>query len=387
MIVAARVLGPELFGILSYGQFWQLLFLPFVVLGTGRILSREIGNDRSRSHQLICSSLYLRIITTLTAAISFALVGLLLDNDPLVTQILLGFCLALVGRGLATWSQHVFISCEKNQYVLRQEVIFRSGEMVFGVVVLLLGGSVLAITYVHCASWWLQALYGFRHVVKSSGPLTFRWRRQLVIEIARRGISSMWISLSINWFMHGPLVFYPFFTIELGDQGQLALVFQGIAVISVLINSTALGILPKLSRLVSENKGGEWLLLKRLMVPLLLICTFLWFLALVCGQKIIVAIFGLPYQLAGQLIGPALFILLPFSGGNLLTQMLVAQGLYTRAALCGLSGVTIMVAAMWNLAGVYGAFGAVYAAIIGLTGWFILLVILTYRKDFSLWAG
>lgn len=45
LIALARILGPQLFGLLTYAMFWQLMFLALVMFGIGRRLCREIGRD------------------------------------------------------------------------------------------------------------------------------------------------------------------------------------------------------------------------------------------------------------------------------------------------------------------------------------------------------
>ncbi len=46
MLILARMLGAELYGVFSYGQSWYLMFLPLTGLGLGAMLSREVGKNR-----------------------------------------------------------------------------------------------------------------------------------------------------------------------------------------------------------------------------------------------------------------------------------------------------------------------------------------------------
>ena len=61
VVVLARYLGPEVYGIFAYGQAWYLAFLFLTFLGLGEILIRQVGRDRERAASLVAQTLALRI--------------------------------------------------------------------------------------------------------------------------------------------------------------------------------------------------------------------------------------------------------------------------------------------------------------------------------------
>jgi O-antigen/teichoic acid export membrane protein len=82
LLALARLLGPELFALLSYAQFWQLLFFTLVIFGTGRLLSRDIGRDPAGVSALLATTLTLRLLLGLVIAPVVALAGWWLAPDP-----------------------------------------------------------------------------------------------------------------------------------------------------------------------------------------------------------------------------------------------------------------------------------------------------------------
>lgn len=88
-IWVTRFLGPNQFGILSYAQSFVALFAAFSSLGLNRLLTRELVRNPDQENILLGTSFILQTIGSIVLTI-FLIIGLLLiDHDPLTTQIII----------------------------------------------------------------------------------------------------------------------------------------------------------------------------------------------------------------------------------------------------------------------------------------------------------
>ncbi|MEP0545428.1 MAG: oligosaccharide flippase family protein [Rhodothermales bacterium] len=96
-----RALGPDRFGILSWGLALLLYFSLIVDLGLGVLGTREVARDTSRVRRLAEEILTLRLVLLAVALSGFALIVLLLDKPPLFKYVIAVEGLALVGHAFA----------------------------------------------------------------------------------------------------------------------------------------------------------------------------------------------------------------------------------------------------------------------------------------------
>ena len=161
VIVLARILGPEVYGLFAYAQSWYMAFLPVTMLGLGAIVSREVGRNRERGARTVRQVAFIRVLASILGAAACALIGWFVDLDPAARQLILVFALALVGRTLAVTAEEIFSAYERSYYILWQEAVFRPLEVVAGLTVLAFGGDIVHIAFIHAVVWWLQAARGW----------------------------------------------------------------------------------------------------------------------------------------------------------------------------------------------------------------------------------
>ncbi len=104
VIVLARYLGTEVYGLFAYAQSWYMAFLPVTMFGLGAIISREVGRHRERGARTVRKVAFIRVLASIFGAVACALIGWFVDLDPAARQLILVFALALVGRTLYTAS-------------------------------------------------------------------------------------------------------------------------------------------------------------------------------------------------------------------------------------------------------------------------------------------
>ncbi len=98
------------------------------------------------------------------------------------------------------------------------------------------------------------------------------------------------------------------------------------------------------------------------------------------GPWLVEMIFGGRYGPAGQLLGPALRLLVPLTAGTATSQVLVARGRFVPPALCALAGALVLTLALPGLAPAMGPNGALLAAGAGMCVWALSLIALLARS-------
>ena len=75
VVLLAKILGADLYGLFNYGLSWYLVFIPLSALGIDVIIVRGIGRDRDRASRLVGQTLALRSISCTSVALLSFLVG------------------------------------------------------------------------------------------------------------------------------------------------------------------------------------------------------------------------------------------------------------------------------------------------------------------------
>jgi len=81
------------------------------------------------------------------------------------------FAFALIGRSLAVWTENVYTAYEVNRYSFRQISIFRTLEVVLGLLVLIVWQEALPLVLIHGLAWCLEAVYGLFMIHRRVFPL------------------------------------------------------------------------------------------------------------------------------------------------------------------------------------------------------------------------
>ena len=379
VIVLARYLGPEVYGLFAYGQSWYMAFLPVTAFGLGLVLIREVGRDRDRGAAVVAQTLALRSLLSIAAAVACGLVGWTLDDDPTARRLLLVFSLALAGRGLAMWAENVFSAYEVARRTLRQEAVFRPLEVALGLLVLALGGGAIAVAAVHAAVWWAQAARGWSIVHAAVVPARPRWHWDRMAPLMAQGLPLFVSALFVTWLLQGPLVLFRHIADNEHDLGQLALAIQAFFALCAVPWSISLSALPVLSRATVRQDGKDILFAGAMVRFAILFGALAGLSAMALGPWLVDSLFGGRYVLTGRLLGPALWLLVPMTAGTAASQVLVAQGRLVAQALCAIAGAGVMTALMFALTATMGPGGALAAAGAGLSIWAFSLVAVVAR--------
>jgi len=258
VVVAARMLGAELYGLFNYGLAWYLFFLPLCVLGLEEILLREIGRDRAHAADLITDSLVVRSAgTLLIAAVSLG-VGLVLESDPVIRLLFVIFTGALIGRGMSLWSAAIFKGYESSGVVLVLEVSIRVTEIVLGIWALQLGYGVIVLASIHAGCWILQGILGFILVDQRLCRVHVAWHGNRALRLLKLGVPFVVAALFLSWLLQGPILLFRYATGFGGELGQVVLALQAMFIIGSVVSELGGAALPaaegaSVNRTLSSN--------------------------------------------------------------------------------------------------------------------------------------
>ena len=81
IIVLARFLGPEMFGLYNYGLGWYLAFMSLTQLGFDLILSKEGGRNKVDSDIFVAGTLRVQLLVTIFTTLTCWVVALVLEEQ------------------------------------------------------------------------------------------------------------------------------------------------------------------------------------------------------------------------------------------------------------------------------------------------------------------
>ncbi|MHA1600298.1 MAG: oligosaccharide flippase family protein, partial [Alphaproteobacteria bacterium] len=379
-VVLARALGPEMYGLLAYGQSWYGIFLPITALGFAVVLAREAGVDRARGRLLAARMFTLRGPLTLLAAVLCAGIGWAVNTESTVRLLLNIFSLALVGRAVATMAEDVFAAFEISHLTLRQEAVFRPAEVGLGLAILAGGGGVLEIAALHAAIHVAQGVRGMvlvrRHVTLRREPLVW----QPLAGLLTKGMLAGSAGLLSAWLLQGPLVLYAQSAVDKASIGHLALAMQALVLLCNLPWAIGRAALPVLSRASVRQDGSDVHYADAMLRLAFAFAAAFGLAGMAIGPWLMASVFGAGYTATGELLGPALWLLLPLTAATALNPLLMARESYVAAGLSALAGAVTMTLAVPILTTSMGPTGALAGAGAGLSVWAVCLLGLVARR-------
>jgi O-antigen/teichoic acid export membrane protein len=369
LIVVARFMGPELYGMLSYGQSWYLTFLGVTTLGFAIVIPREIGRDRAKAPLTIASSLRLQVLAIFIVTPLCLLAGLLVAQTTQERYLLLLFALILPGRGLAHWAEHVFTGYEKAKYGFRLEAIARTLEVGCGIVAVILWKNLLILVLIQVVSWWLQGLLGWWIVMRMSTEDRVSPGRRDIVMMCRKILpAAIYIAL-VMWIMQGPIVLYRQIPDSEATLGQVALLLNTFGILAIVPNMLAYAALPVLSRSAEHVDSNSIRFVTELCRIAFVLGTVISLFFCAVGPWFIEIIFGPAYQLTGSLLGATLVLLIPLTIARVAAGVIWARNIGIFSLLAALLGAATMTLVFQDLVASVGPAGAILAAGCGISLW------------------
>lgn len=371
-----RYLEPDVYGLVTYGQAWSLIGLSCTALGLGVILSRDVGRFHRPGHPLVTQTLIIRVVTAVGVAILGGLLGWHVETHPMARQLLLIFSVALVGRAIAQWADLVFVAYESTHYTLHQHLIFRSAELLLGCLALAAGYAPIVVVSIHALTWWLQAGYGLVLIRNRFKPPRICLEWGPLARLVAIGAPLGGTVILVNWLPQGPLVLYRYAMGPEDGLGNMAFAMQAFMFLSSVAPIAAKTALPALSRRLAHDTRVDHLFLIRLLGMSSVFGMVAGLVGWLAGPLVVRVAIGPHYEPAGQLLGPILWLLIPWNAGHVLWYLMLAQGRRWMPAAAAALGALALTVAFSPLTASYGSVGAIWATSLGMWIWVAGLLIL-----------
>jgi O-antigen/teichoic acid export membrane protein len=378
-IVMARVLGPQIYGTVSYGIGWYLLFLPLTKMGLEIVLSRDVGRCRQTGEHSAALALTLRSVFIIAATTAYLICSAFFEHDPALRLMIFILGFALVGRSAALWAENVYTAYEVNHYAFRQQSIFRPLEVALGLLVLFIWRAALPVVIVHCLVWCLEGAYGLILVHRRVFPLRlnrhFSDLRRFFLQGIPLGAAILMLALPYQ----GPLIFFRHISSAGDSLGHLALAMQVFFIFSHFPIAFASVSLPVLSRSAMREDGKDRLFAETSIRLSLLFGSFLSLVGTAMGPWLTVQIFSERYAQAGMLIGPVLWLMIPSAVNQTLFRVLMAHKRDGQVLFSALAGALVFSLIISEAVVHYGATGAIWSAAMAMSLTTVCLIVFLHK--------
>jgi len=365
VVVLARVLGPELYGLLAYGQAWYVALVPLSLFGLGTILVREVGRDRRNGRRVADNAAAIRVVTILFAAVVSGATGVLLNESQVISTLMLIFAVALVGRAAALWAEEMFQAYEVNRFTFRLARVFRTSEVLLGIIVALWTKDIIWVATVHALVWLAQGARGLILVFRHLQLLKPRWNwpeiRILLVACIPIGFGGFFQALMLQ----SGIILYRRSGAADELVGNFAIAVQALVILGSLFAALSRAALPAVSRSVARGDSRHRQYVSVMLRSAFVFGTLASVWALAIGAEITVLLLGAKYQIAGTWLWLMLLVLTPFVIKQAVSTTLVAHGDYVRSMLLSLVGIVSMVVAVLMLMPLYGFPGVIGGMLVG----------------------
>jgi O-antigen/teichoic acid export membrane protein len=350
VFVLARLLGPELYGMLAYGNAWYLTLLPLSGLGLSAYLAVHVGKggkDGKEAAELVMAA---RIIAVLLLAI-FSMVFSWFDAENRnVFYIMLAFSFAIIGRGALNWAMHMFQSHEKSEHILAMEKWFRPIELATGLLIAYLFNDVLLIACSHAIFMLLQggySIYLFKKLIFKVQP---RWDFSAISNMIRK-VLPLAVASPLNQFMfYGPLILMKFYGASLSDVANMAIALQAFMIFNGWIATLSYSSIPVLSRNIDKSPHNITRFAYVVIRTAVLAGSAIAILGLSTFETILLWLFPTGFENGAANVGLLLICIVPSTFKTLLRPILVSKQKNKSVLITDLMTIATLVVSMaWLL--------------------------------------
>jgi O-antigen/teichoic acid export membrane protein len=365
VVVLARNLGPDLYGLLYYGQAWYLVFLPVGLLGLGPVLVSTIGRDHVEGKLTAHRVAAIRSLALVAVAIISAGLGWYTVDTGTLATLLVIFAFALIGRACSMWADELFQAYESTYFCFRQERLFRTAEVILGIFLVLLTGDVVIVAISHAGIWLVQGARGLYLVYRHLQPISFlwQWRQIRLLLIAGTPIG---LSLVLDTILlQGGVILYRLSGAPDELVGNLGILVQAVVILGTAFEALSRAALPAISRSVDRGDVHHRLYLSGMIRIAFVFGSLAGIWAIAIGHDLVGLLLGPEYEPAALGLGLMLWLVIPYIIKQASLYYLVAQARYALLLWLSLSGAVALAAAITLLTGPYGMIGVIAAIIFG----------------------
>jgi O-antigen/teichoic acid export membrane protein len=250
-VVLARALGPDGFGLFTFGLSLALLVVTPAGFGIDTIVAREIARDRQSMHRLVWNALAMKAafgVLAVAITIAIAALGGYGGSAPLVIALL---AVAAFVELMAKTLYSVFLGLEDMRPPSAALLLQRIATAVFGILAVFAGAGVVTVAALYLAGVMLAFTWTARRVAAQARPrrsFDFASGRSLLVSSLPSGIN---VLLSTVLFRVDMLILSLLVsTFAVGLYGAAYRLLESTLVLSYAV---AVAMLPTLSRLTRSS--------------------------------------------------------------------------------------------------------------------------------------
>jgi O-antigen/teichoic acid export membrane protein len=357
----ARLLGPELYGMLAYGNAWYLSLLSLSGLGLGAYLAVHIGKEGQDGKEAAELVMAARIIAVLLLAIFSMIFSWFDANNRNVFYFMLAFSFALIGRGALNWAVHMFQSHEKSAHILAMEKWFRPIELATGLIIAYLFNDVLLIACNHALFMLLQggySIYLFKTKIYKVQP---KWDFLAISSMIKKVLPLAIASPLVQFMFFGPLILMKFYGASMASVANMAIAIQAFMIFNVLMLTLGSASIPVLSRNIDKNPNNITRFAYTVIRIAVLAGSSIAILGLTFFESIILILFPTGFEEAAANVGLLLICIVPSTFKTLLRPILISKQKNKSVLITDLMTISTLIVLMGWLLPQYGILGAIIA--------------------------
>jgi O-antigen/teichoic acid export membrane protein len=361
MLILARMLGSELYGLFSYGQSWYLMFLPLTGLGLGAMLSREVGKNRENAKSIVDLVASIRLGAVGIVAIISMICGIFYAENQFVATLLTIFSVALIGKAMILWANQMFQAFESTHVIFKIERIFKPCEILVSIAVAVITKNILLIACVHAIGQIVQGLVSIHLVTKAHTNINLIFEPRLMAATVSK-LSPLAVAIVAGQYMFfGPIVQSRELLNSSEQHSNFSLLIQLFVVCLSIFSSIASAALPALSRSVSYNRDSLNLFSRITIYSACMSGIFIFIFSELIGAYLLRFAFSSQFSLASEYLSLMMLVLIPAVITSLLNSVQISLENNFRVFFTNTLAAGVLIVSMPIFIGIYDFKGAIYS--------------------------
>lgn len=344
LVAITRLLGPEGYGVWAYILTAYGLALAVAAFGFEGVLGYAFGQSATHGRAILAAALFWRARLLILAGLGFIGFALVAWSAPASPAMILLALPALVARSCVLLVRSAAVATQHARPCLTSALFCRGGEVACGTAAMLAGADVSVILVVHGVSWIAEALLSARGLdlpdaAERPAPATSR-------ALFAQGTPLFAMAALVAWLNAAPLLMLAASGADSVALAQLAVALQLATVLILGAQAVLQAAIPALTRLaLAEDRRTQqfgWLVAGGALV------VFGGFAAILemTGERMVVALLGAEYRVAGQLSMAAGILACVHVLPNGHLQVMIARGQNWRGVLANLAACAAMTATL-----------------------------------------
>jgi O-antigen/teichoic acid export membrane protein len=253
LLVLARTVGTDEFGLYASASAFASIFMIFVDLGLNPIVTREIARDPAKRSEIVASVNALKTVTALGMLVALAVVPQLLGMPAEKSQIIHWLGWFVVGTAFIDYLSAIFTGLEQMKAEAVLKVISKAIVILTGLIVLVNTRSLLLTVQALAVASVISIIVGAVLVRSRLGTFGFRWNGSYVGALLKLSfpIFGSWAFLVLYDSLH--VLMLNLFKTPNESVGLFAAALKIVDVIKIFPILLAGAYFPSLSRLARND--------------------------------------------------------------------------------------------------------------------------------------